>query len=90
MKQMTSEEKQKIVDALHKKRANRPCPRCDEKNFTLLDGYFNQSIQQSLTAGVILGGPSIPSIVILCNNCGYMSQHALGVLGLIPKNKDNK
>lgn len=85
METMSSEEKQKIVDILSKKGANQPCPRCNEKTFTLLDGYFNQSIQQTLTAGFIMGGPSVPSIVVVCNNCGYMSQHALGVLGIMPK-----
>ena len=41
-----------------------------------------------------IGGPSIPSIITACSRCGYLSQHALGVLGLLPnkteKKKDNK
>jgi predicted nucleic-acid-binding Zn-ribbon protein len=90
METMSSEEKQKIIDILSKKGANRPCPRCNEKNFTLLDGYFNQSIQQMLTPNLIIGGPSVPSIVVVCNNCGYMSQHALGVLGLLSKVEEKK
>ena len=27
---------------------------------------------------------AIPTIAIVCNNCGYISQHALGALGLLP------
>ncbi|MCK4814176.1 hypothetical protein KA005_00275 [bacterium] len=91
MNKMTAKEKQKIVGILSKKGAVHPCPRCGEKGFTLLDGYFNQTIQQTLGGGnTFIGGPSVPSIVVVCNNCGYMSQHALGVLGLMPENGDAK
>lgn len=82
---ISADEKQKIINALKDKQALLPCPRCNKQKFTLLDGYFNQSIQQSLQTGLVIGGPSIPSVVIVCENCGYMSQHALGVLGLLPK-----
>jgi predicted RNA-binding Zn-ribbon protein involved in translation (DUF1610 family) len=84
MENLSSEEKQKIIDKLSEKGANHPCPRCTSKNFTILDGYFAQPIQPSLT-NLMFGGPSVPSVVIVCNNCGYMSQHALGMLGLLPK-----
>ena len=82
---MTEEEKQKIITALQNKQALLPCPRCSKQKFTILDGYFNQTIQQHIQAGLIIGGPSVPSAVIVCDNCGYMSQHALGILGLMPK-----
>ena len=64
--------------------ANLPCPRCGNDDFTLLDGYFNQIIQDE-PRGIVLGGRTIPSIVIACKRCGYLSQHAVGVLGLLPK-----
>ena len=80
-------EKQKIIKALEDKQALLPCPRCHKQKFTLLDGYFNQPIQQNLQ-NFNLAGPSLPSAVIVCENCGYMSQHALGVLDLIPKKSD--
>lgn len=84
MQKMSSETKQQIVATLQTKGAIQPCPRCGNKEFTLLDGYFNQGIQQEL-GGMVIGGPSVPSAVVVCNKCGYMSQHALGVLGLLPK-----
>lgn len=85
MENMTADQKSNIVKILSERGANRPCPRCNNNNFTLLEGYFNQSIQPTINAGIMLGGPSIPSIVVICNNCGYISQHALGILGLLPK-----
>lgn len=89
MEAIFSEEKQKIYEAI-KKKAILPCPRCGTKNFTLLDGYFNQGILQKLTSDLTIGGPTVPSVVVLCSNCGYMSQHALGVLELMPTNEEKK
>ena len=60
-----------------------PCPRCASTEFSVADGYLNQTIQGELS-GVVIGGPSIPSALIVCTNCGFMSQHALGALGLLP------
>ncbi|PIQ42618.1 MAG: hypothetical protein COV52_02345 [Gammaproteobacteria bacterium CG11_big_fil_rev_8_21_14_0_20_46_22] len=87
MVQMTPEKKQKIVETLNEKKAISPCPRCRNNNFTLMDGYFNQVIQQGVS-NIQLSGPAIPSVIVVCNKCGYMSQHALGVLGLMPPKKD--
>lgn len=84
MEKFSEEYKKKIVQALTSKGATQPCPRCRNQSFTLVDGYFNQPIQTEL-GGLIIGGPSIPSIVVVCTQCGYMSQHALGVLGLLPQ-----
>ncbi len=84
MQEMSAETKQKIVSTLQEKGAVLPCPRCGNKQYALLDGYFNQVIQPELK-GIMLGGPAVPSVVVVCSNCGYMSQHALGSLGLMPK-----
>lgn len=88
--QSIEENRKKIIQALSEKKANNPCPRCNHEKFTLLDGYFNQSLQPSLQNGLVIGGTTVPSIVIVCNNCGYMFQHALGVLGLIPESENGK
>ncbi len=84
MQDLTQEQKDKIIKALTDRLAKLPCPRCGNDTFTLLDGYFNQIIQTDLK-GIVLGGRTIPSVVVACNRCGYLSQHALGILGLLPK-----
>jgi len=84
MQQISNEKKQEIIKAIEERGANLPCPRCGNNSFTLLDGYFNQTIQTDLK-GMVLGGPSVPSVVVACNRCGYLSQHALGTLLLLPK-----
>ena len=81
---LNTEQKQKLVEEIKKKVPNLTCPMCQNKNFVLADGYFNNTIQTDLkTFGI--GGPSVPTIGIVCTNCGFVSQHALGVLGLLPK-----
>jgi ribosomal protein L37E len=84
MQDSTQDQKDKIIKVLTERGANLPCPRCGNNAFTLLDGYFNQIIQEE-PKGIVLGGRTIPSIIIACKRCGYLSQHALGVLGLLPK-----
>ncbi|MEI6135493.1 MAG: hypothetical protein WCP72_11005 [Desulfomonile sp.] len=82
MAEISDGEKQKIVAALEQRDAKKPCPRCGNQNFSLLGGYFNQPIQTQLS-GLVIGGPSVPSVVVICSNCGFMAQHALGALGLL-------
>ena len=80
---LSPELKQTIAKRLEERGAILPCPRCGSRNFTILDGLFNNSLQTSLS-GFIIGGPSIPAAIVACNKCGFLSQHALGALGLLP------
>ncbi len=89
MKKLTEEQKREVVEKLRERGVKLPCPRCGNKDFNLLEGYFLQTIQIKLEA-MEIGGPAIPSIAAICRNCGYISQHALGVLGLLPKGEIKK
>jgi ribosomal protein S27AE len=82
---LTEEQKQQIIKALNDRGVSQPCPRCGNRSFSLIDGYFNQPVQPELSGGLVIGGPTIPSVVTACNKCGFLAQHALGVLGLLPK-----
>jgi hypothetical protein len=83
---LTSEEKKNIFEALEKRKNGLVCPMCQNKNFIIADGYFINNMQTQFNS-LSIGGPAIPTIAIICNNCGFVSQHALGVLGLLPKNE---
>ena len=84
MPDLIQNQKDEIIKALTERGASLPCPRCGNNAFTLLDGYFNQVIQEE-PKGIVLGGRTIPSVAVACKRCGYLAQHALGVLGLLPK-----
>jgi predicted nucleic-acid-binding Zn-ribbon protein len=71
-----------IIEILNKRGAVKPCPRCGHKEFTLANAYFNQILQDNLKK-IVIGGPTVPCAVVICQNCGFMSQHSLGYLGLL-------
>ena len=87
---MSEEEKKRAVDTLTKKGVKTQCPMCSNNNFILAEGYFNQTMQGNFHGGLILGGPSIPSVAIVCTNCGFISHHALGALGLLQNSEGGK
>ena len=89
MKIISDEKKLEIIKVLQQKGVNRLCPKCNHNNFTLLDGYFNQVIQPELK-GISSSGLAVPSVVTVCTNCGYISQHALGILDLMPTEEKEK
>ena len=58
------------------------CPFCRKSEFQIENGVFINILQKNWES-VELGGESIPVIVLVCTNCGFVSQHSLGVLGLL-------
>jgi len=80
---LTEEQKRRIIQQLVDRGVNSPCPRCGNRDFTVLDGYFSQSLQTH-PVGLVIGGTSVPSAVTACTRCGFLALHALGALGLLP------
>ncbi len=79
---LSEERSKEIVAALESKKVKAICPMCNNDKFQLAPGYFVNVIQNA-TQEIELSGPSIPVAVLLCNNCGFVSQHSLGKLGLL-------
>lgn len=65
------------IRELEKRGAKLPCHRCGQKSFTIIDQYSNFIIQEN-TQGVVLGGTTIPIILVACTNCGAITPHAVG------------
>ena len=84
---ISEEVKKKIAAKLNEKGVRPTCPMCNNNNFILADGYFSHTLQSNIQSGLVIGGPAIPTIAIICSNCGFTSEHALGVLGLLPSNE---
>lgn len=80
--------KDKIAKTIQEKGALKPCSRCGHQNFSLLDGFINLPLTQEISGNMIIGGPQVPCAVTACNNCGNLTYHALGALGLL--NEQNK
>jgi len=88
---LSAAKKQEIIDTLIQ-RCNKlslsflPCSRCGTSHFTLLDGYFSHIIQVEFNTMNLKNSrmPSIPFVIVVCDNCGHMSSHALGILDSVP------
>lgn len=74
-----------IVRALTEKGVNRPCPRCGQAKFSVV-GETLIPIQEDPSVFSI-GGPSVPTVIVACDNCGYITQHAAAPLGLMRETK---
>lgn len=53
---------------------------------TVRSGKF---IQEHL-GGLVIGGPAIPEIVVVCSHCGHILKFSAGVLGLLSEKKEEK
>lgn len=84
MDELPLERREEIAKALNDRGAKLPCPRCGNQQFTLLTGgYFLNTYQPEL-ATTRFGGPAVPTAAVACTRCGWIAEHALGVLGLLP------
>jgi len=89
MKELTQEQKSKIIAVLTELGAVQGCPRCGNDSFFLYDYIFNaKSKLRSALADI--EEPKIPSIIVVCERCGFISQHAIGVLEKLIEEKQVK
>lgn len=84
------ENKNELIKRLQEKAPSLSCPMCHSRHFTISPGFFLNFLQTNVGEIINLGGQSIPSFSLICNNCGFISQHAIGVLGLLEDKKDNE
>lgn len=77
---MTDRQKQTIQESLQKKGFG-ACPMCRQSNWQLGEDLVHAPVT-SLGGGMALGGPHIPMAQVICTNCGFVSHHAAGVLGI--------
>ena len=69
------------IEALNSKEVKLPCPRCGSNSFSIVGESFISINENPNT--VTIGGPSVPTILVACDNCGYVTQHAQRSLGLL-------
>ena len=69
-----------LAKRLNEKRVSPVCPSCGQNNWFLVPeaGLLAQWVN-------VLPSPGIPVAAAICNHCGYVRLHALGALGLLPK-----
>jgi hypothetical protein len=80
-KGISADEKHKIVAAL-KSRGAGSCPRCRDSQWTVSE-YSRIEVQATMDRDTI-ERTTIPAIMIVCEHCGFIAQHALQPLGIWP------
>lgn len=82
---MDRNRQEQVIIALKEKGATQPCPRCRNLEFEVI-GEGMLEIGQQTSKWVVgdnrLKLPAVPVILISCTKCGYIAQHAAGLLGL--------
>ena len=80
---MDTARREKIAAILVEKKAVQPCSRCGTNKLEIVG---ETAIPLQETPGqLVLGGPSVPTVIVACVNCGNIWQHALGPLKLMPE-----
>ena len=83
---MTDKEKKIIEKKLIEILPNPECPMCHNRQFTILDRYMVSPVQEDFRVSTGVTPKTVPALTIVCTRCGFMSQHSLGILGLLDKN----
>lgn len=86
---MDEETKKQIINALSKRVGSFVCPICHQSKYSFVDGYTVDAVQEDYKA-VLLGGRLIPSVMLVCNNCGHIDRFSLGVLGLLEQGEQQQ
>lgn len=71
-----------LAGAIQAKGANKPCARCGHTQFSIVDETMLS--MQPMSGDIVIGGASIPAVMVACNNCGNLWHHALAPLGMLP------
>lgn len=80
-KGISAEDKHKIVAAL-KARGAGSCPRCNDSQWTVSE-FLRIDVQATMERDSSQR-TTIPAIMVVCEHCGFISQHALQPLGVWP------
>ena len=76
---LTDNQKETLMGNLRSKIAGQ-CPMCTGNQWTVIEELVAIPAI-SLGGGMAMGGPTIPMAQLVCSSCGFVSHHAVGVLG---------
>jgi hypothetical protein len=85
-KGISADDKHRIVAAL-KARGAGTCPRCRDSQWTVSE--FSRIEVQATMERNTAERTTIPAVMIVCEHCGFIAQHALQPLGIWPHSADD-
>lgn len=78
---------QAILEKVKEKAGKLKCPVCGGSDMGIAPGFSNVVLQNQINGMVAMNGPMVPAVYTVCNKCGAMTPHAVGVLGLLNTSK---
>lgn len=86
---LAKDQKKKIQEWLEEKWTAPPgCPVCQTTNFTIADHLVTPTILAD--GGMMLGGPSYPQALLICDNCGHTRYFNVLRMDILPKKTEKK
>jgi len=79
--------KELLLSRLAERQINPICECCGKNDWAVLDQPVSVQITD-LSGTVRIPPPQVPSAGLVCNNCGNIRLFALGVLNLLPSEKN--
>lgn len=76
----------KVERIFEAKKATLPCHRCGTDQFSILGEYVNFQLMEEQAGIKIVGKAVLPTVLVGCNNCGAVTFHATGILGISEDN----
>jgi len=58
-----------VISHLQDKWGSRPCPMCGKGPWNVHDSTYQ--LTEYNEGGLVIGGPVIPVVPVICGNCGY-------------------
>jgi predicted Zn-ribbon and HTH transcriptional regulator len=80
---LSPEDVERVSAALRERVETLRCPMCTREQMVMAPWFFKHQVALHLEKAVV-GGPTVPVAPLVCTHCGFMSQHSLGILGLLP------
>lgn len=74
-------QQERIAERLRELGAVLPCPRCGGASFSLISDV-NLVPVIPVVGGIRTASRALPAALLMCNQCGFLSSHALIALGL--------
>jgi len=82
---MDKARQEQVIDALKGKGATQPCPRCRNPEFEVIGESMIPIYPEGgefMIGRLRRSRDGAPTVLVSCTNCGYIAQHATGLLGL--------
>ncbi len=78
--------KEKLLEELKSRGTKANCEICGSNNWSVVEQALSLTITD-LSGSFRIPPPQIPAAALICNTCGNVRLFAMGVLGLLPKDK---